>query len=402
MWTGEIFTQISINLFNFFVILLVYNLSHSNTAVSGIVISFTIPAIIFGSLAGVYVDRWNKKKVLIVTNIVRAVLMVVMAFFISNLFLIYVLTFVVSVMTQYFIPAESPIIPLVVSRKNLLSANALFGMGIYGSILVAYILSGPMILILGDIKTLLILSVLLLIGAAIISVIKLAYTKPKPVNKTEEKPNLVRDLRHTFSMISRTKEVYNSLFLLSLSQILILVVATIAPGYASQILGIKVESFSMLFVAPAALGVVVAAVVIVNFLHKYKKEKLITTGLFLSGMAMLFLPFGSRVASRSFVHTINSYLPHFLMIDILHIMVILAFILGFANALVFVPSNTILQEKTTEEFRGRVYGFMNTLVGIFSLLPIILVGSLSDLIGVGQVIIGIGVILLILGITRLF
>ena len=117
---------------------------------------------------------------------------------------------------------------------------------------------------------------------------------------------------------------------------------------------------------------------------------------------MFLLPFGSRVASRGFIHVINTFLPHFLKIDILHIMVVLAFLLGFANALVFVPANTLIQEKTSEELRGKIYGFLNTMVGLLSLLPIILVGGLSDLIGVGNVIIGIGVALFALGFLRLF
>src|SRR5256885_16263477 len=80
VWIGEVFTQVATNLFNFFLIFTVYKLSHSNTAVSGVVLTFTIPAIFFGSIAGAYVDRWDKKRVLIITNTLRAVLLIVLAF----------------------------------------------------------------------------------------------------------------------------------------------------------------------------------------------------------------------------------------------------------------------------------------------------------------------------------
>ncbi len=400
LWIGEVFTQIAVNLFNFFLILVVFKIAHSNTAVSGIVISFTIPAILFGSLAGVFVDRWSKKKVLIITNIARALLLLVLVFSIHNLFLIYFISFVFSVLTQFFIPAETPIIPLVVDNRLLLSANALFGMGIYGSILIAYVLSGPLILLLGDTKTLIVLAFMLVVGGIFISMIRILSTKEK--EQLDEKLNIIQDIRYALSMMARTREIYNTLFLLALSQILILLVATIAPGYASQVLGIRVEEFPIIFVTPAALGMVIGAMAVVNFFHMHPKKNIITWGIFFSGIAMLFLPYGSRVTSRDFVHDINVYLPHFLQINILHIMTFLAFILGFANALVFVPANTILQEKTSDEFRGKVYGFMNTIVGIFSLLPIIIVGGLSDLIGVGAVITGIGVLLLLLSLVRVF
>jgi len=97
----------------------------------------------------------------------------------------------------------------------------------------------------------------------------------------------------------------------------------------------------------------------------------------------------------------NMSLPHIIDITTEHLLVVLAFILGLANAFVFVPSNTILQEETSDELRGKIYGVLNALVGLFSLLPILLVGSLSDIIGVDKVIIGIGVVLVSLGLSRL-
>ena len=85
LWIGEVFTVLSTNIFNFFLILIVYDQTHSNTAVSGVVLSFTIPAIFFGSLAGGYVDRWNKKKVILVSNIARAILLILLVFYLKNL-----------------------------------------------------------------------------------------------------------------------------------------------------------------------------------------------------------------------------------------------------------------------------------------------------------------------------
>ena len=187
-----------------------------------------------------------------------------------------------------------------------------------------------------------------------------------------------------------------------MSQVLILVVSVLAPGYASQVLKIRIEDFPILFVAPAALGVVVAAVVIVNKFHNASKEKMATIGLILSGLAMLFLPYCSKLASRHIVISVNSYLPDFFQISVGDLLVVTAFILGVANALVFVPSNTLLQEKTTDELRGKIYGALNTIVGLLSLVPVLLVGSLSDILGISFVVTCIGIVILVLGIFRIF
>ena len=397
LWLGQIFTQISINLFYFFLILVVYTLTGSTIAVSGVVLSYTVPAILFGVLAGVYVDKWSKRKVLYAANIFRAFLFLLLIFFHTNLTAIYIITFLISIATQFFIPAESPVIPLVVKKKNLYSANAIFGITLYGSILAAYILSGPVLLHFGPVRTLIFLSGMMLVGAYFIFLIK--YINKISTQKKKISYSflmLVSDIKKTFGVITSQKIVRRSVFLLSLSQILILVVSVLAPSYATQVLQIKVEDFPLVFVAPAAFGVIVGAVVIINFFYNFSKEKMSTIGLFLSGISLLLLPGIPKISSQSFFQTT------FISIESTYLILFVAFILGISNALVFVPSNTLLLETTSVGFRGKMYGVMNTIVGIFSLIPILVVGGLSDILGVGRVLIGIAIVILILGFSRLF
>ena len=119
LWLGQICTQISVNLFNFLLLLIVFSLTSSNTAVSGVVLAYTIPAIIFGIFAGVYVDRWPKKTVLYASNFIRAGLVVALSLFHESIAMIYLLSFFISIATQFFIPAETPMVPLTVSKKNI-------------------------------------------------------------------------------------------------------------------------------------------------------------------------------------------------------------------------------------------------------------------------------------------
>jgi MFS family permease len=401
LWLGEIFTQVSVNLFNFLLIFMVFSLTKSNTAVAWLVISFTIPAIFFGWIAGVYVDRWEKKKVLFATNIIRAALLVVLAFFDTNIAVIYAVSFSVALVTQFFIPAESPMIPHVVESKLLYSANALFSIGLYGSILLAYILSGPLLIYFGQVNTLLLIAVSLLIGAIFISLIVIAPAK-KPVVKEIGKLNMTEEIKNVLSFITKKPAIYHSLFFLAMTQILLLIIASIAPGYANEVLKIDIKHFPLVFIAPAALGVVIGAVLLSSIFDDFPRNKIVTTGLFLSGIAILLMPFGSRLASRDIIQTFNAFLPDVLHISVNDLVTLFAFTLGLANAFVFVPSNTILQEATSEEQRGKIYGVLSSMVGLFSLIPLIIVGGLSDLIGVGRVIIGIGIGILAIGIGRVF
>src|SRR5205823_6122553 len=105
-------------------------------------------------------------------------------------------------------------------------------------------------------------------------------------------------------------------FLLTLSQIIILVLAVVGPGYARHILHIRVNQFPLFFVTPATLGMVFGALLLGNFFHNKSRDKMATWGVFLAGVTLLLFPFGSKVASRGFVHAINLYLPHILKINI--------------------------------------------------------------------------------------
>src|SRR5579883_3165565 len=125
LWLAELLSQVAMNMMNFVLILFAFHITSSNTAVSGIVLAFTIPALLFGILAGVYVDWWDKRTVLIATNILRGVILFFLIFFQSNLVVLYTITFLISIITQFFIPAETPMIPLIVSESQLFSANAL-------------------------------------------------------------------------------------------------------------------------------------------------------------------------------------------------------------------------------------------------------------------------------------
>lgn len=390
LWLAEIFSQIAMNMINFILIILAFELTKSNTAVSGVVLSYTIPAIIFGVIAGVYVDRWNKHHVLFATNVIRLLLLLVLAVFHSSVVIIYILSFTVSLVTQFFIPAETPIIPQIVKRELLFSANAFFGMGVYGSALVAYALSGPFLIYFGNTWVFVVMSLFFLIAGIFILLIKV----PKKKINTEIKDMpFLEEIKMVLALMFKTQAIYHSLFLLILSQILVLVLAVVGPGFASHVLHISVEQFPLLFVTPAALGMVVGGIILIKFFHDYSKSVLANAGILLSAIVLFSMPYADIHMSKMLVGGMNMFLPNFFTINYLAVIVFLAFLLGLANSLVFVPSNTLLQEETSDEVRGKIYGVLNALIGIFSLLPVIVAGGLADLFGVSSVFQGIGILL---------
>src|SRR5579872_3009306 len=237
LWLAEVLSQIASNMTNFILLLVVFSLTNSNTAVSGIMLAFLLPAIFFGIFAGVFVDHQDKKHVLTVTNIFRAGVLFLLAYFHNNVTGVYLLTFLVATATQFFIPAETPMIPLLVEKPLLLSANALFGIAFYGSLLIAYALSGPLLILFGQSNVFWALGAIFLTASIFSSLIHRTHDV-KLQSKKGKDQTVGMEIKSALSAIFSSRKISHSFLLLSLSQILVLVIAVIGPGFATHILKI--------------------------------------------------------------------------------------------------------------------------------------------------------------------
>ena len=397
MMVSEFFSQFAFNTQHFVMIFVIFALTHSNTAVSGIILSFTIPAILFSLITGVFVDRWNKKNILFLANILRGVFLI--PFFIPDLHIgfIYTFTFLIAVATQFFLPAESAIIPSLVPKKLLFSANAVFSLGIYSTTLIGYILSGPILLLLGKTNTFVFLASLFFISAFFITLVSISTKNKKKNIDTQVVPSLTYEAREIFSFIRKTRKVMYALTMLTIAQAVIFMFAVLAPGYATNILKVQLESLSWIIIAPAAIGMGIGALSLGSVGKNFNRKWLSCIGFLLSGVSFIIFPFLNIVTSHGFVQLLNKFLPAVLNITTLHIVVVMAIVMGFAISLVFIPSNTTIQIETQESMRGRIYGFLNALIGAVSFLPVVLAGGLADLLGVATVITGFGIIMVVIG-----
>jgi len=165
-------------------------------------------------------------------------------------------------------------------------------------------------------------------------------------------------------------------------------------------LQVPAEDLSILLFAPAALGMIIAALFFGSIFQKSDKQKIMTIGVFISGIVLLLFPLTSRIISRDFVQFLNPFLPGFLKINVYHFVLLIAFFAGIANALIFVPSQAIIQEKVPENFRSKIYGLLFALIGAFSLFPIIIAGGVADIFGVGTVLVCMGIVIILIGIIR--
>lgn len=105
----------------------VYAMTGSALAVGGLLLARTLPSILFSSIGGVLVDRWERRKTLVAVNLLLAITLLPLLLVTSTdmLWLIYAVTFVQSLFGQLFAPAENAMLPLLSDSEHLVSANAL-------------------------------------------------------------------------------------------------------------------------------------------------------------------------------------------------------------------------------------------------------------------------------------
>lgn len=391
LWLAQAVSQIAYNMLVFVLGVMIYETTHTNAKVSLLYLTIGLPAVVFGSLSGVYVDKYNKRMVLIFSTWVRLLLILLIILFRTNLTVVYISIALISVASQFFVPAEASLIPRLVGQDKLLSANSLFTLTFYSAIIGGFVAGGPLLRFFGP-------GILWLIAGLYILTLIILYLLPHAIDsETIQKEFLLthikKDIYEVINFIKNTPLVQQAIFLMTMAQAIISVFLTLGPGFADKIMHIKTTDASVVILGPAAVGMVLGAFLVGSMGFHFRKRKLIHWGILLSGFILIVL---SVVARSRRYDSIADILQEVFSITwetgIFLITLLCFFILGFANSLIDISCNTVLQEKTTNQNRGKIYGILSSLISGVAILPVVISGFLADFLGIGKII-------LILGIT---
>lgn len=402
LWLSQIFSQIAFNMLNFVLVLRVYQLTASNAAVSALILFFMFPQLLLALFAGVLVDRIDKKIVMLVTNAARALCLFLPIFFGSNVAVLYITAFIMSIITQFFLPAEVPMIPTLVRKRLLLPANSLFTITLYGSIIVGYILAGPILKFAGIITTFLFLAILFTAASVCNSLLPgkngRAYVREQVIKISAITYRRVwqvifNDIGEMLYKIIRGGGIILALTYLTISQTVIVMLGALLPGYTKTMLSTDVEDSSLIILAPAAIGMIAGSFFVARVGSKIRKSRLVLPGSILSGVMLLLLPVFSRFNNSQTFLNLAPLLPF----DLFHLVIAVCFLLGFFNAMIIIPANTVIQERSVQSIRGRIYGLFNALSALFSIIPVAIAGYFSDIFGVGKVLTFIGASVIVFG-----
>ena len=379
LWSGQILSQIGDKVFFVFLIGILSDYSSpdalKNSMRSALMVAVTLPAILFGSAAGIFVDRFDKKQVLTVTNAMRGLLTLAIPLLPKEFVILLAIAFLESVLTQFFAPAEQAAIPLLVPKEGLLSANALFTTTMLGSLIVGFAVGEPVLSLSsklgGDYGQEIAVGGLYLLAAAIfywIPVKETAHTEPALA------VNPWTDFKAGLQYLKQNRLVSNAMLQLTILYSVFAALTVLAINLAEDI-GLHSNQFGFLLAA-AGIGMVFGAAILGHWGDRFHNKPLPLTGFLLMGFVLCV----------------------FTLVKDLWLGLALSALLGVGASLIGVPMQTLIQQQTPEAMRGKVFGFQNNVVNIALSLPLAIAGPLTDAVGLRVVMLGMSVTVSIVGV----
>ena len=396
LWLGQIISQMG-DYFAFLAILVVVgsfsqDVGETTQQVSGVMIATALPRLLFGVLAGVFVDRWDRRLTMLASDLLRPALTFAMipAFMSKNLLLMYVLAFVMSSVGTFFNPAKGALIPKMVPPEHLTAANALSQTSMTMAFVVGPALAGATFYLLGagnEWAAFVLDAFSYLVSAVAIWLIRMPKEDTKPVSDTPVeggafvrvgKELLVGLKALAFNRIIATLSLVFGVTMLGIGALNVLWVSFLKSefGYTdSAELGWRFAVIDVAFFA----GMVLASIAVGNFLSNRPPKDFIVWGLIVAGVGTL--PIG--------------YVPDYWMV------VAIMFVVGLAVAPINTGVMTLMQISVPNNQLGRVGGGIGTVSETASLSSMGLAGLLGSLIGIPLVFLIAGVMCILGGTVAL-
>jgi MFS family permease len=351
----------------------VYERTQSTFAVSLVMMSIALPRVLFGSVAGVFVDRWERKRTMVIANLLLLLSILPLLAFqtAQQLWLVMLVAFTQSAIGQFFAPAENAMLPNLVDKEQLVAANALNALNNNLARLIGPVLGGLIISIAG-LRGVVVVDALTYLVAAVL--ILLISVTSQPVQDTEHNASFIQAFKTVFQQwreglqVIRHNLVVRMMFICNaLMGIGEGVVGVLFVPFVTDVLHGEAIQLGWLMSAQA-VGGILGSFVIGWVGSRMLPLRLFTISAILFGLIDLLIFNYSAFASG------------------IGIGLLLFVLVGIPVIGTFTSFNTLLQTHVEDGYRGRVFGAFGTTFAIFSVLGMQIAGSMADSVGIVPII----------------
>lgn len=361
----------------FVLIIRVFEVTGSSVAVGLLMAVFTLPSLVLGIFAGVFVDRWSKRQVLLLTNVLQSLVILLFLGVGQKIWPIYTLIFMYSLVDEFFNPAEASLLPTLVPKKQLPTANSLFFLTVHSASIIGYSLGGPLIRFIGPKAPFLLGS--LFLGLAALSVYFLPHDRAVNKNNHNGFEGVWEELKEGFMFIKNRKKILLPFLFYNSTQMVVVSAAVLFPQFSQEVLKIDLYDAGLFLIIPAGLGALTATTFLSRILPVFGRRLTILTALLGSGLSVLGL---------------SLLVPNFA--PPTYPAALILYFLGLCMVLLTAPVIAFLQESTPFDFRGRIFGGLSALVTWSVGLPVLLSATIADFFGTTRALTLIGLLVLAL------
>ena len=422
LWAGQLISLFGDRIHQLALAAAVLVTTGSALATAMVFVTATIPNLLFSPIAGTLVDRWDHKEVLVVSDLLRAaVVLLIPIAIVTNILLVYPMVFVLTSISIFFRPARVAILPRIVRPDELLTANSALWVGETLADVIGYPLAGLFVVALGSALPIafwldgatyaasaVLLSTLVVRGldhpsdaveadanaaapgATGAAVLEAAGVKPHPSSAAadpvveDDAPGFLGELKAGWRFLRGEPVLLANTVQAAIAQLTVGVLLALTPVYAKHVFGeggpLGWEAVYAFIETGVGAGNLLGGFVIGLIGMRFARGQMVIAGYTFFGLMIALLAISGNLAL-----TIG-----------------FAFGSGIANMVFVIPSQTLFQERTPPELMGRVVGFRFALVFGAMTLAMALGGVLAELVGVVAVLAAFGLVTMATGLAGLF
>ncbi len=349
---------------------LVYEQTRSASAVGILMLLKAVPAVALGSVAGALVDRWNRKWVMVGSNLAQGLLVLLIPLT-HSLGVLFVAYLAMSIVNQLFIPARAATIPDLVPPAALMSANSLFGAAFVGAIAIGPAVGGWVGEQFGLDAAFYLDSLTFLVPAVAVALLRLPARRSAPPGPQ----GIAGEARAGWTYIRGQRHLLIALASATGAFLIIAVMGVLGVVVAKDALGLGTSGYGGMMSA-MGVGMLAAVVLVGRSRGGSDRSRLGLVGLLLAGGSLTILP----------------------LVTIVPPAMLLSAVMGVGILTVQVSTQTTLQ-SVPADLRGRVMGVNQTATGLAQLLATALTSLLAGTVGPSAVLIGTGLLVTLGAVT---
>ena len=391
IWFAQLAAQLADKFLLFSLIILAFKISGGSTPVAIVLLTYTVPSVLLAPPAGVIADRVNRKQIMMWSNFGRAaaVALIPLAALVPGLrndFLhLLLITLVFSSVGQLFAPAEAAVIPTILPRSALITANSMALL----TMVLTLVVGGALAPILSRIDLYTpywMAAVLLTIAGALIfasDIPPLERTHEPPVKESRNRfHQMMVDIKEGLDALRASRGLMLAFGQVSIAVLVLFMLFTLAPAYVSHVIGIAAQD-SYVILGPATGGAILSAVLLGQFLRHVDRSRILIGSLIANGITLLALAAVPQAMVQVPDLRVHARITG----------AVFSLLLGIEFGAIMIPAITYLMESTSDELRGRIFALLYMVINGVTAVPVLVAAGLADTIGTAHVIGGLGVLL---------